>query len=160
MTYTCSYHSSLGTIFLACDDDKLIGLRFDQPYDIPTGEGLPIFQQTKQWLGFYFDGQSPNLMPPCRFDGLTDFQRNVLEIVKSIPYGQTMTYGEIAQQIARQRHITKMSAQAVGRAVGANPICLIVPCHRVMGANNQLTGYGGGIQRKVQLLKLEGHTII
>ena len=111
--------------------------------------------QAKKWLDIYFSGQDPDFIPPLHVEG-TSFHREVCEIMLSIPYGKTMTYGEIAQTIASRRGIRKMSARAVGGAVGHNEISIIIPCHRVVGANDNLTGYGGGISRKVRLLELEG----
>ncbi len=118
-------------------------------------EKIPsIIQQSVDWLNIYFSGKEPDFMPAVSLKG-TPFQMEVWNILKEIPYGQTMTYGEIAVRIARQRGISRMSAQAVGGAVGRNPISIIIPCHRVVGANGSLTGYAGGIDRKRVLLKLE-----
>lgn len=108
----------------------------------------------KKWLDTYFSGKAPDFIPPIRVD-ITPFCKSVLEIVQTIPFGQTMTYGEIANHIAKQRGLAKMSAQAVGRAVGSNPILLIIPCHRVVGTNGNLTGYAGGLEKELQLLTLE-----
>jgi methylated-DNA-[protein]-cysteine S-methyltransferase len=105
-------------------------------------------------LDRYFEGQDPGFVPPIRLDG-TPFQQTVWELLQTIPYGETMTYGEIAARIARLRGIRKMSAQAVGGAVSRNPIALIIPCHRVIGSNGDLTGYAGGLDRKEWLLFLE-----
>ena len=128
----------------------------------------PIIHETYHWLDLYFTGRQPDFTPAYRMEGLTPFRKTVLDIVCEIPFGKTMTYGEIAKRIVETFPETslnmtekprKMSAQAVGGAVGWNPICLIVPCHRVMGANGNLTGYGGGIHNKIALLKLEGYLI-
>lgn len=124
-----------------------------------------IIRDTCRWLDIYFSGRQPDFTPAYRMEGLTPFRKAVLDVVSEIPLGQTMTYGEIAKRIVETFPETspkprKMSAQAVGGAVGWNPICLIVPCHRVMGAKGNLTGYGGGIPNKIALLKLEGSLII
>ena len=161
MTYTYQYHSPLGGITLASNGEALIGLWFDgQKYFGDTlpkeyqNKDLPIFQETVRWLDIYFQGKAPDFTPPLLFE-TTDFRKAVWEVMLTIPYGQTMTYGEIADQIAKQKGIPKMSAQAVGGAVGHNSISLIVPCHRVVGTNGSLTGYAGGIDKKVKLLMLE-----
>ena len=162
MEYTNHYDSPLGGITLASDDNALIGLWFDgQKYfadvlDTDHEEKeLPIFEQTKKWLDIYFSGKSPNFTPPLNMK-TTDFRKAVWEVMLTISYGKTMTYGEIAEQIAKKKGIRKMSAQAVGGAVGHNAISLIIPCHRVIGADGSLTGYAGGIQKKVKLLEMEG----
>ena len=118
-------------------------------------EPLPVFQKTADWLDIYFSGKEPDFTPEISLSG-SPFQMAVWEILKTIPYGQTMTYGEIAERIAQQRGMTRMSAQAVGGAVGRNPVSILVPCHRVVGTNGSLTGYAGGIVKKVELLRLEG----
>ena len=110
----------------------------------------PIIQDTFRWLDVYFSGRQPNFTPAYRLKDLTPFRKAVLDVVCEIPFGQTMTYGDVAKRL------NVRSAQAVGGAVGWNPICLIVPCHRVMGAKGNLTGYGGGLHNKIALLKLEG----
>ena len=117
---------------------------------------LPVFEKTRRWLDAYFRGEKPDFTPPLSVE-TTPFRRAVWELLLTIPYGQTMTYGEIAAEIARRRGLSGMSAQAVGGAVGRNPISLIIPCHRVVGTGGSLTGYAGGIEKKVKLLELE-HT--
>lgn len=107
-------------------------------------------------MDLYFSGREPDFTPQYKIEGLTPFRLEVINILNTIPYGKTMTYGEIAEKIAAARGIRRMSAQAVGQAVGWNPICIIVPCHRVLGAGGSLTGYGGGIDNKISLLKCEG----
>ncbi|MBR2836514.1 MAG: methylated-DNA--[Coriobacteriales bacterium] len=148
-------------ITLASNGEALIGLWFDnQKYfaealdDVHEEKDLPIFEQTKKWLDIYFSGKEPDFIPPLMMK-TTSFRRAVWEIMLTIPYGKTMTYGEIAQRIAEQKGIRQMSAQAVGEAVGHNSISLIIPCHRVVGTNGSLTGYAGGIDKKEKLLALE-----
>ena len=161
MQYTSHYQSPVGNILLAADEIGLTGLWFEgQKYfalylDKEHEEKeLPIFKQTKRWLDVYFSGKEPDYSEPLHFTG-TDFQNEVWEILYSIPYGTTMTYGEIAKQIAAKRGLKRMSAQAIGGAVGHNEISIIVPCHRVVGSNGSLTGYAGGIDKKIWLLTLE-----
>lgn len=163
MEYIHHYNSPLGGITEASDGEHLIGLWFDgQKYfaDALSAEYeenmLPIFEQTDKWLDIYFSGKEPDFTPSL-YMKTSEFRRAVWEIMLTIPYGKTMTYGEIADKIANERGIARMSAQAVGGAVGHNSISLIIPCHRVVGANGSLTGYAGGIERKVKLLELE-HT--
>ena len=162
MQYVSHYASPLGDITLAADEKGLTGLWFDgQKYfalylDKEHEEKeLPVFQQAKKWLDIYFSGKEPHVDVPLHFTG-SDFQNEVWEILYSIPYGKTMTYGEIAQIMAKKRGLTRMSAQAAGGAVARNEISLIVPCQRVVGSNGSLTGYAGGISRKAALLKMEG----
>lgn len=162
--YTSHYASPLGGITLAADDIGLTGLWFDGQKYFEDGLAKdhreteiterPIFQQTKQWLDTYFQGIKPDFSVPVHFEG-TKFQVSVWKVLQTIPYGSTMTYGEIARQIARERGSQHMSAQAVGNAVGRNKISIIVPCHRVVGSTGALTGYAGGIDRKKKLLTLE-----
>ena len=108
----------------------------------------------EKWLAEYFSGCEPKVNVPLQFTG-SDFQKRVWKILQNIPYGRLVTYGDVAREIAEQLGLARMSAQAVGGAVGHNPLCIIVPCHRVVGANGSLTGYGGGMWRKVRLLELE-----
>lgn len=155
MEYTYHYLSPLGGITLAGDGDALVGLWFDgQKY---FGHGLdacreprflPVFRETERWLDLYFVGQEPGFTPPLRPRG-TAFQQAVWRLLLTVPYGQTVTYGELASKLPRA------SAQAVGGAVGRNPISLIIPCHRVVGADGRLTGYAGGVDKKAMLLRLE-----
>ena len=156
------YHSPLGKITLAADKTGFTGLWFEgQKYFAlhlePEHEEkeLPVFADAKRWLDIYFSGREPDFSLPLHFTG-SDFQNEVWGILSAIPYGQTTTYGEIAKQLAQRREVPRMSAQAVGGAVGKNEISIIVPCHRVVGTNGSLTGYAGGIRRKIALLKLEG----
>lgn len=161
MHYINHYHSPLGTILLAADDTGLTGLWFEgqkyfaQGLDKETEEKeLSVFQATRRWLDVYFSGQAPDFQVPLHFQGTT-FQKEVWKILLSIPYGETTTYGAIAKQLAAKRGLPHLSAQAVGSAVGHNKISIIVPCHRVIGADGSLTGYAGGIWRKEKLLALE-----
>lgn len=161
MDYTCRYESPLGGITLASDGEALTGLWFDgQKYFGDTLEQeheekrLPIFQETARWLDLYFSGKDPGFMPGLKMRG-TPFQTAVWKILLSIPYGQTMTYGQIAERVAAELGRKHMSAQAVGGAVAHNAISLVIPCHRVVGADGSLTGYAGGLDRKISLLKLE-----
>ena len=119
-------------------------------------EDLEIFEQTREWLDIYFGGKNPDFLPSLSPGIRTEFCARVSEIMKEIPYGKTTTYGEIAKRIAEEKGIKRMSAQAVGGAVGLNPVCIIIPCHRVLGAKGKITGYGGGIKNKIGLLRLEG----
>ena len=161
MQYISHYPSPIGNMLLAADEMGLTGLWFEgQKYfalDLdkePEEKEIPLFEKVKQWLDIYFSGREPDFTIPLHFTG-TDFQNEVWEILCTIPYGQTMTYGEIAKRIAARKGLPHMSAQAVGGAVGHNRISIIVPCHRVVGADGSLTGYAGGIEKKAKLLKLE-----
>lgn len=162
MDYISHYKSPLGDITLGSDGEKLTGLWFDNGRyfgyclgEKYTEKELPVFELTKQWLDQYFAGKQPDISVPFHFIG-TDFQKEVWNILCTIPYGQTMTYGEIANLLAAKKGLPKMSARAVGGAVGHNNISILVPCHRVVGAGGNLTGFGGGIDRKIGLLTLEG----
>lgn len=162
MIYTQWYNSPLGRILLAADDTKLTGVWFDGEKYFAQHLGtqyeeknIPILEQTKRWFDTYFSGKEPDFTVPFHFNG-TEFQNEVWSILCTIPYGKTMTYGEIAKRIAAKRGITRMAAQAVGGAVGHNEISIIVPCHRVIGTDGSLTGYAGGLDKKIKLLTLEG----
>ena len=166
MTVAVSYPSPLGEMLLTADTAGLTGLWFVGqkyfPQDLETnrqGADLPIFQEVKRWLDIYFSGREPDFMPPLHLTG-TPFQKEVWDILLTIPYGKTLTYGDIANQLAAKRGLTHMSAQAVGGAVGRNPVSIIVPCHRCVGSKGQLTGYAGGIDRKTALLALEKADIL
>lgn len=161
MIYTSEYTSPLGGILLAADEVGLRGLWFDgQKYfarDLPderTERETPVLSEVKRWLDLYFGGQEPDFLPPLHPVG-TPFRQAVWEILLRIPYGKTVTYGEISKQLAEKMGLERMSAQAVGGAVGHNKISIIIPCHRVVGSNGSLTGYAGGIDRKIKLLELE-----
>lgn len=128
----------------------------EQEADALEKEGAKaVFDCTERWLDSYFSGHNPDFTPPICLKG-TSFQEDVWEILKRIPYGKVISYGEIARQIAEKRGLKRMSAQAVGGAVGRNPIAIIIPCHRVVGSNGSLTGYAGGLDKKTELLKIEG----
>ena len=161
MTYTHHYDSPLGGILLAADDVGLTGLWFDGQKYFARGlsnehiaQETPILTEAKRWLDIYFTGKAPDFTPPLHPIG-SAFRRSVWEILLQIPYGQTATYGEIARQLAKKQGLERMSAQAVGGAVGHNEISIIIPCHRVVGADGSLTGYAGGIGKKETLLELE-----
>ena len=161
MQYITHYQSPLGGITISSDGTALTGLWFDgQKYFASTlgadykEKDLPVFTEAKRWLDIYFSGREPDFTPPLSLNG-SAFRMAVWQILQSIPYGKTITYGDIAKQLAAQQGKARMSAQAVGGAVGHNPISIIVPCHRVVGAGGSLTGYAGGIDKKVQLLELE-----
>ena len=156
MDFFQRYDSPIGPLTLVSDGKALAELRLDGSNgSAETLKNLPIFRETVRWLDIYFSGKEPDFTPPLNLR-TGPFRREVWEIMLTIPYGKTMTYGEIAKEIARRHGLAKMSAQAVGGAVGHNAIPIIIPCHRVIGANGNLTGYGGGIERKIKLLALEG----
>lgn len=155
MTYTYNYSSPLGEILLAANDNGLTGLWFygakyfaAELEDERTEKLTPVLRQTLRWLDIYFSGSEPDFMPPLELHG-SDFRRRVWAELAKIPYGETVTYGEIAKKLGVK------SAQAVGGAVGHNPVSIIVPCHRVLGADGSLTGYAGGTDKKARLLELE-----
>lgn len=163
MNYLSHYASPLGGITLASDGEALTGLWFDgQKYFAATlspewEEGdLPLFREVREWLDLYFEGRDPGFTLPLSPGGATPFRQAVWEILLTIPYGGTMTYGEIGARLAARQGLAHMSAQAVGGAVGHNPISLLIPCHRVVGGNGSLTGYAGGVEKKIKLLELEG----
>ena len=161
MMYTLHYDSPLGGILLAADEIGLTGLWFDgEKYFADrldpehTAQETLILRETKRWLDVYFSRQEPNFTPPLHPIG-SPFRQEVWELLLQIPYGQTTTYGALAKQLAEKHGLPRMSAQAVGGAVGHNEISIIIPCHRVVGTNGSLTGYAGGIDKKVKLLTLE-----
>ena len=161
MDYIHHYCSPLGSITEASDGTNLTGLWFDgQKYyaasivENHSVKNMPVFDMTDRWLNQYFSGEIPCFTPPIRLKG-TDFQMLVWEILLTIPYGQTKTYSEISMLVAKSKGLSHMSAQAVGGAVSHNAVSLIVPCHRVIGANGSLTGYAGGLERKSWLLQME-----
>ena len=160
--YIDEYRSPLGKILLAADESGLTGLWFEgqKYYAASLGaehewRALEVFAQTKRWLDRYFSGGRPGSLPPLHPAG-TPFQIAVWESLSAIPYGRTATYGEIAERVAEKLGKSHTSARAVGSAVGRNRISILIPCHRVVGADGSLTGYAGGLERKWKLLKLEG----
>lgn len=165
MFYKSTYDSPIGKITLASNGDKLTGLWLDgQKYYADTQpetceeKDLPIFTETKKWLDIYFSGKNPDFLPPLSMEGISPFRKRVWEIMLEIPFGKTSTYGKIAAQIAAETG-KKASAQAVGGAVGHNSISIIIPCHRVIGSDGSLTGYAGGLDKKIALLKNENTSI-
>ena len=147
----CEYPSPVGTLYLTADEGGLTGIWM---HPVKT-EDSPISSQAKVWLDGYFSGDPAEVTFPLNLHG-TPFQKQVWEILLTIPYGKTTTYAALAAQLAKARNIPRMSAQAVGGAVAHNPISVIIPCHRVLGSHGTLTGYAGGLDRKEFLLKLEG----
>lgn len=142
-------------LIMESDGELLTGLHFANDNYVPniqniSENNLPIFDETRRWLDDYFSGKQPNFLPKFHIENATNFRQKVLENLLKIPYGKTVTYGEISANFS-----SKMSAQAVGGAVGWNPICIIIPCHRVVGAGGKMVGYGGGMKNKVELLRLE-----
>ncbi len=160
MTYINYYKSPMGELLLEADETGLTGVWFDKEKyfsvkkitNISVKES-DIFKKTKKWLDIYFSGKVPDIKIPLHLKG-TEFRKRVWEILLDIPYGKTVSYGMIAKKIAAETG-KKMSAQAVGGAVGSNDIAIIVPCHRVIGADDSLTGYTGGLDKKVKLLEIE-----
>lgn len=161
MRYTSEYESPLEKIFLASEAGAVIGLWFEgQKYfaaRLGTHEEkeTPAILSAKRWLDDYFSGENPKISVPLRPEG-TAFQKEIWNLLLKIPYGETTTYGKLAQICAERRGSPRFSAQAVGGAVGRNPISLLIPCHRVIGADGSLTGYAGGTEKKEALLRLEG----
>ena len=158
MTYAAYYFSPLGRIVLMSDGTALTELDFAEGVPevsaVHTQKDLPVFREVCRWLDVYFAGRDPGTLPPLAPHG-TAFQQAVWNILCGIPYGTTTTYGRIAAHIAAARG-GRMSAQAVGGAVGRNPISILIPCHRVIGTDGSLTGYAGGLDKKEALLRLEG----
>lgn len=162
MHYTSTYHSPIGDILLASDDVGLCGLWFEGQKYFARGldtaheeKETSFLESARQWLDIYFSGKEPDFRPPLHLSG-TPFQNAVWDILCTIPYGRTLTYGEIAEELALKKTAERVSAQAVGGAVSHNTISIIVPCHRVVGSGGSLTGYAGGIDKKIYLLQLEG----
>ena len=160
MDSICFYPSILGEIVIRNDGSSLTGLYFADQRHLPEGvldlpkEENAVTEKTKQWLDLYFSGKNPDFTPPLQLNG-TPFQKEIWKILQTIPYGQTRSYKQIAEMFAAEKGILRMSAQAVGSAIGRNPISIIVPCHRVIGSDGTLTGYAGGIERKEKLLQQE-----
>lgn len=160
--YTYKTPKQFSNMIMNSDGEFLTGLWFEDSRDTSKHElnreekELPIFKEVSRWLDIYFSGKNPDFTPKYKINNLTPFRKEVVDIMNTIEYGKLLTYNDISKIIAKNRNIEKMSSQAVGGAVGWNPICIIVSCHRVVGTNGSLTGYGGGINNKVELLKLEG----
>lgn len=164
MFYSVEYASPVGMLTLASDGVHIVGLWLEgQKYFLDTlpetpipSHALPVFERARHWLDRYFAGQKPDIreLPLCPIGGV--FRQTVWACLCDIPYGEVTTYGAIAKKIAAASGKASMSAQAVGGAVGRNPISVIIPCHRVIGANGNLTGYAGGLDRKIRLLAHEG----
>ena len=163
MIYKHKYQTPNGftDILMNSDGEYLTGLWFEGSRDISKHElnceekELPIFKETSKWLDIYFSGENPTFTPKYKINNLTPFRKEVLDIMNTITFGKTITYNDISKIIAKNRGIKRMSSQAVGGAVGWNPICIIIPCHRVVGKNGSLTGYAGGIDKKIKLLEIE-----
>lgn len=165
MDYIQEYNSPLGSITIASDEASVTGIWFDNSRFFSEtlskkylNQATAAAEQAVHWLDIYFNNKIPDFTPPLLLKG-TDFRMTVWKMLLDIPYGETVSYGDIAKAIAKRRGIEKMSAQAVGNAVGHNPISIIVPCHRVVGSKGSLTGYGGGIKRKKALLDIESNVI-
>lgn len=164
MLYKTIYNSPLGPLTLASDGNALIGLWLEgQKYftasineELVEHNDLLVFHNTNDWLDRYFAGQNPSISELKLAPRGSEFRQQVWKILCEIPYGKTITYGDISKKIAASRGLASMSAQAVGGAVGHNPISIIIPCHRVIGSNGSLTGYAGGIDKKTWLLEHEG----
>lgn len=152
------YQSGKILLKLTCDNENLTSISFCRlpPLEYKTNDhnNSPVLDLTKKWLDIYFSGNNPGFLPPLSLNG-TDFQTRVWNRLLKIPYGKTITYKEIAKELAAETGKTVMSAQAVGGAVGKNPIAIIVPCHRVIGSGGKLTGFAGGLETKKTLLLLE-----
>lgn len=162
MQYIHYYNSPMGQFLLTADESGLTGLLFENEecqLDPDYKDTItPAIKEAIQWLDEYFSGKIPTFMPPLHLVG-SSFQQEVWKLLLEIPYGEISTYGDLAKKIAADRGIKRMSAQAVGGAVGSNPVSIIVPCHRVIGSGNNLTGYASGLDHKIFLMKLEGHNI-
>ena len=161
MEYVHRYDSPLGGVTMASDGEALTGLWFDGQRYFADGlsaeleeKELPVFALADRWLNIYFSGREPDFTPPLRLSG-TPFRRAVWEVLLAVPYGQTVTYAQVAEAAAKRLGRPRSSARAAGGAVGRNPVSLIVPCHRVVGCGGALTGYAGGTDRKRRLLALE-----
>lgn len=154
--YGSQYDSPVGSLLLTCSDQGLTGIFMNR--EIPGRDSHPILDQTKSWLDSYFRGEDPETEIPLSLEG-TAFQKQVWNLLLTIPYGEVRTYGDLAREMAALTGKEKMSAQAVGQAVGKNPISILIPCHRVVGTKGELTGYAGGLEKKILLLQHEGHAI-
>ena len=169
MRFIDFYSSPIGKIYITANEDLLLRVDFENATNLPkniedivqNGADLSsnnsVIEKTKQWLDNYFSKKQNTFLPPIKLED-SPFSLLVWNLLLDIPYGKTISYGELAKLVARKKGIEKMSAQAIGHAIGRNPISIIVPCHRVIGADGSLTGYGGGIERKRFLLELEKNT--
>lgn len=157
MAYIEEYMSPVGKIIMESDGRSLTGLRIGKyPGDKAIRASLPVFRETKSWLDDYFAGKKPDAdRLPLAVKG-SQFRKEILGLLLKIPYGKVTTYGALAREAAKRMGKARMAPQAVGGAVGANPIPIIIPCHRVIGAGNNLTGYGPGLDKKIWLLRHEG----
>jgi methylated-DNA-[protein]-cysteine S-methyltransferase len=165
MEYLHKIKSPVGTLTVSSDGQNISGLWIEgQKYfagtlgEAVSEQNLPVFENLWEWLAVYFSGREPDFMPPLMPKG-SPFQKAIWDSLCKIPYGQTTTYGEIAKQFELKNDGRRTSARAVGGAVGHNPISILIPCHRVVGRNRNLTGYAGGIEKKEKLLRLEGISI-
>ena len=162
MKFVNKYNSPLGKIILTSNGEYITGLYFEGQKYIDKNItdcieiDIPIFEMAIKWLNVYFSGKNPDFTPPILVNTSSEFRKMVWNILAQIPFGKTTTYGEMAKQI-EEKTGKRVSAQAVGGAVSHNPISIIIPCHRVLGTGGNLTGYAGGIDKKLALLKLEGH---
>lgn len=163
MIYKYSYKTpkEFSNMIMNSDGKYLTGLWFEDSKDSSKHtinceeKDLEIFKETSKWLDIYFSGKNPDFTPKYKIENLTPFRQEVIDIMNSIDFGKTVTYGDISKIIAKNRGIKRMSSQAVGGAASRNPICIIIPCHRVVGTNGSLTGYGGGMKNKIALLAHE-----
>lgn len=164
MYYKTEYNSPIGKLMIASDGENIVGLWMEgQKYfanaiknEVIVEEDLPVFKKTKEWLDRYFEGKKPSIDELPLTPIGSPFRQKIWNMLCEIPYGKVITYGDIAKRIAKLENIESMSSQAVGGAVGHNPISIIIPCHRVVGSGGSLTGYAGGIDKKVRLLEHEG----
>lgn len=160
MRYIGKYESPLGKMLMTSDGEKLTGLWFEggKFFDDTSKDALecelPVFARVREWLDVYFSGREPDFTPPLSLEKATPFRRRVWELLKTIGYSQTVSYKELAARLEKQSG-KKVAAQAVGGAVGHNPIAIVIPCHRVIGANGDPTGYAGGLDKKIALLNIE-----
>jgi methylated-DNA-[protein]-cysteine S-methyltransferase len=166
MDYFCVVPSPIGTLTAASDGEAVVGLWIEgQKYFARTlredsvERHVPVFDSVRAWLDGYFSGREPGFMPPLKPRG-SAFQQSVWEMLCGIPYGQTTTYGALAQRYGERSRGKPTSPRAIGGAVGHNPISILIPCHRVVGADGSLTGYAGGADKKTQLLRLEGIRVV
>ena len=164
MLYQTHYDSPVGELVIAGDGEQIVGLWMrgqkyfygtlsEQPVENDT---IPVLHTAKQWLDRYFAGEQPDSAELPLAPNGSAFRQSVWRSLRAIPYGQTTTYGEIAKALAAEQGVERMSAQAVGGAVAHNPLCIFIPCHRVVGTNGSLTGYAGGLKKKIWLLQHEG----